>query len=165
MSIDKTIINPEIDHKVEIGTLPIEAEETMKETIDQIIKVDQQITTDKTIDETITSEMIGKIFTDMMIGETGTYKIIEGTTIEATTDKTMDALIIGTRGIGIEVQAGTTAGVTTETIQGKDLSEVEILAEIGVGKNSHNHNLDQSQKIEEMVIDQDQSQGLDPVQE
>ena len=100
-----------------------------------------------------------------MIGETITDKIIEGTTIEITIGKTMDMIIIGTKGIEIEVQVETTTGVITEIIQGKDLSEVEILAEIGVGKDSHNNVLEQNQKIKEMVIDQDQSQGLDPVQE
>ena len=39
VSTDKTIINPEIDHTVEIGLilLLIEVEETLTETIDQIL--------------------------------------------------------------------------------------------------------------------------------
>ena len=77
----------------------------------------------------------------------------------------MDVIIIWNRGIEIEVQVETTTGVITEIIQGKDLSKAVILAEIEVGKYSHDHVLEQNQKIEEIVINQDQIQGLDPVQE
>ena len=59
VSIDKTIIKPGIGHTVEIEILPIEAEETMTETRDQITEVDQEIIIDRMIDETITGEMIG----------------------------------------------------------------------------------------------------------
>ena len=45
------------------------------------------------------------------------------------------------------------------------MNKVEILAEIGVGKDSHDHVIEKNQKIGEIVIDQDQSKGLDPVQE
>ena len=76
----------------------------MKETKDQIIQVDQEITIDKMIDDTITGKMIGEIISGMMIGETITDKIIEGTTIEVTTGKTMNVIIMETRGIEIEVQ-------------------------------------------------------------
>ena len=167
VSTDKTIINPEIDHtaEIEIGILPIKAEETMIVVIDQITEVDLETIVDKMIDKTITGEMIDEIFTDMMIGETFTDKIVEGTTIDVTIDKIMDVIPIGIKGIGKEVQGGTATRVVTEIIQGKDLSEVEILAEIGVGKDSHDHDLEQNQKTEEIVIDQDQSQGLDQVQE
>ena len=151
MNTDITIINPEIDHTVEIGILLIEVEETLMETIDQIIEVDHEKMLDMMIGETV----IGEIITD---------RITEGTAIEVTIGKIMDMIVIENRGTGIEVQVGITAEVTTEIIQGKDLSEVEILVEIGVGKDSHNHNLEQNQKIEEMVIGQDQSQGRDLVQ-
>ena len=165
VSTDKTIINPEIDCTAKIEILPIEAEETMIKAIDQIIEIDQEIIIDKTIGETFTGEMIGKIITDMMIGDTITDKTTEGTTREVTIDKIMDMIIIETMGIGIEVQVGTTAEVVIEIIQGKDLNEIEMLAEIEVEKDSPDHNLDQNQKIEEIVIGQDQSQGLDPAQE
>ena len=44
----KTIIEPEIGHTIEIGIYPIEAEEIMTETLDQIIEVSQGITIDGT---------------------------------------------------------------------------------------------------------------------
>ena len=71
----------------------------------------------------------------------------------------MDMIIIKKGGIEIEVQVevGIIAEVITEIFQGKEFSKVEILVEIGTGKDSHNHNLEQNQKIEEIVIDQDQS--------
>ena len=36
VNTDKTIINPDIDHTVEIGILLIEVEDTLREIIDQI---------------------------------------------------------------------------------------------------------------------------------
>ena len=53
------------------------------------------------IGETITGEMIDE--TDMMTGETITDKIMEGTTIGVTIEKTMDVIIMENRSIGIEV--------------------------------------------------------------
>ena len=39
---DKIIINPEINHTVDIGILLIEMEETLSETTDQITEVDHE---------------------------------------------------------------------------------------------------------------------------
>ena len=154
VTTDKTTIKPEIGHTVEIGIHLIEAEETLTEIIDQIIEVDQEIT----IDGTDTGRMVDVMITD---------KITEEATIEITTDKIMDRIIIENKGIEIEVQVEMIIEITTETIQGKDLSKVEIQVEIGVEKDSHDHGLEWNQKIEEMVIDQEQSQilDLDQVQE
>ena len=52
-------------------------------------------------------------------------------------------------------------GITTETIQGKDLCKVEIQVE----KDSHDHGLEQNQKVEQIVIDQEQSQDEGQAQE
>ena len=65
----------------------------------------------------------------------------------------------------MEVEVGIVTEVITETIQGRDLREVEILVGIGTGKDSCDHDLDQNQKIEEIVIDHNQSQGLDLVKD
>ena len=111
--------------------------------------------------------MIGDTITYKMIGETITDKITEETTIEVTIDKIMHKIIIESRGIGIgvQVEVGIITEVITEIIQGRYLNEVEILVETEIGKDSHNHDLEQNQKIEEIVMDQDQSQGLDLVPE
>ena len=61
VNTDKTIINLEIDHTVEIGILLIE--ETLTELIDKILVVDHETIIDKMIDETITGRTIGKIVT------------------------------------------------------------------------------------------------------
>ena len=156
VTTDKIIINPEIDHTLGIGIILIETEGTLTETTDQIIEVDQEMTIGK---------MIGKIITGKVTGEIAIDRTIEVTAIEITTGRTMDVIIIETRGIGKEVKVGTTTCVITGTIPGKDLSEVEIQGEIGVGKDSPDHDLEQNQKTEGIVIDQDQNQGLDPVQE
>ena len=63
-----------------------------------------------------------------------------------------------------QVQVGTVKEITKETIQGKDLSEVEIQVGIRVEKDSHNHGLEWNQKVEEIVIDQEQNQDPDQVQ-
>ena len=65
----------------------------------------------------------------------------------------------------MEVQVGTVIEITTKTIQGKDWSEVEIPVEIGVEKESQDHGLEENQEVEEVVIDQEQSQDPDQVQE
>ena len=152
MTTGKTTIKPEIGHIVEIRIHLIEAEKTLTEIIDQIIEVDQEITIDG-------------IDTGKMIGVTIADKNTEETTIEITIDKIRDEIIIENKGIEIEVQVGIIIEITTETIQGKDLSEVEIQVEIRVEKDSCNHGREWNQKIEEMVIDQEQSQDLDQVQE
>ena len=75
----------------------------------------------------------------------------------------MDKAVIENK--GVEVQVGTVIEITTETFQGKDLSKVEIQVDIRVGRDSQDHSLEQDQKVEETVIDQDQSQDPDQVQE
>ena len=117
--------------------------------------------------ETFTVNMVGETITGKMIGEIVTDKIIEEVTIEVTICKIMDEIIIEKKGIeiGVQVEVGIVTEVITEIIQGKDLSEVEILVEIGIRKDSHNHDLEEKQKIEEIVVDQDKSQSLDLVQE
>ena len=79
-----------------------------------------------------------------MIGETVTDKIIEETAIEVAIGKIMNEIIIENKGIeiGVQVEVGIVTGVITEIVQGKDLSKVEILVEIGIGKDSHDHNLE-----------------------
>ena len=59
MNTDKIIINPEIDNTVKIGMLPIEVEETLTETIDQILEVDHETVIDKMIGKAI-KKMIGE---------------------------------------------------------------------------------------------------------
>ena len=117
----------------------------MAEILDQIIEVDQGITIDGTD--------MGK-----MKGMTIPGKIIEEMTIEVTTSKIIE-------NNGIEVQVGTIIEITLEIIQGKALSKVEIQIEIGAEKDSHDHSLEWNQKVEEIVIDQEESQDLDQVQE
>ena len=51
------------------------------------------------------------------------------------------------------MQVGTVIEITTETIQGKNLSEIEIQVGIGVETDSHDHGLEWNQKVEEIVID------------
>ena len=152
MTTDKTTIKSEIGHTVEIGIHLVEAEKILTEILDQIIEVDQELT----IDGMDTDKMVGVMITD---------EITEETTIEIIVDKIMDEIIVENKGIEIEVQVGIIIGITIETIQRKDLSKVEIQVEIGVEKESCDHSLEWNKKIEEMVIDQEQSQNLDQVQE
>ena len=102
----------------------------------------------------------------MMIGEIVTDKIIEEITIEATTGKIMDYREHRYRSRDRSVSGCRDNHRSNYRDKSwKDLSKVEIQAEIGIGKDSHDHNLEQNQKIEDKVIDQGQSQGLDLVQE
>ena len=110
MTTGPTTIKPEIGHIVEVGIHLIEAEEIMTEILDQTIGVDQEIIID------------GKD-TDKVIGVTIPDKTTEGTTIGIIIGKIMGEAIIGEK--GIEVQVGTVTEITTETIQGKDMTEVE----------------------------------------
>ena len=56
----------------------------------------------------------------------------------------MGGIIIKNKGleIGVQVEVGIVTEVNTEIIQGRDLSEVEILVEIGIWKDSHDHDLE-----------------------
>ena len=72
--------------------------------------------------------MIGKTVTDQTIGETIIDRTIEGTITEI--DQIMEGTI--NKDIGIEVRVGRILEIIIETIQEKDLSEVEIEVEIGV---------------------------------
>ena len=131
-----TIIDLAIDHLVEIEVHLIEVGQVLAEIIDQITEVDckkiLEMTTDRTIREMTTDEII----------------------IEIITGKTIDELIIENKGIeiGVEVEAGIVTEITTEIVQERTLSKVGILVEIGVGKDNHDHNL-QEKKTEEIVID------------
>ena len=126
----ETIINLETDHTVEIEINHIEAEEiTVEITTDQIIEVDQE----KTIDM-----MIGETTTYRMIDETIIDKIIEEIITETIIDQIMEEIIKENRDIEIEVKVGRILEIILETIQEKDLSEVEIETEIGVEKDKCN---------------------------
>ena len=63
--------------------------------------------------------IIGGTITAKMIGVAIADKNIEGTTTELTIDKIMEEMIIGIRGIVIEVRVGTVLKITTGIIQGK----------------------------------------------
>ena len=108
MKIDKTIISPEIGHTVGIETCPIEAEEIIIGTIDQIIEVEHEITTEKMIDMTLIGKLIEEIITEPTIGQI------------------MEETIMGNRDIELEVKVGIILEITTEIIQGKGLNEVQI---------------------------------------
>ena len=88
----------------------------------------EEITTDQMIGMKITDQMIGMKITDQMIGKTVTDKTIEGTITEI--DQIMEEAI--NRDIGLEVKVGRIQEIIIETIQEKDLSEVEIEVEIGI---------------------------------
>ena len=132
---DKTIISLETDHSVEIETNHIEAEEITIEIIDQIIEVDQEKTIDMTIGETTIDVMIEEIATDKMIDKTIIGKIIEGIITETIIGQIMEETI--TRDIELEVKVGRILEIIIEIIQERDLSEVEIEAEVGVEKDKH----------------------------
>ena len=100
-----------------IKTCPIEAEEIIIGTIDQIIEVEHEITIDM---------MIGEITTDKMIGMTLVGKNTEEIITEPTIGQIMEETIIGNRDIEVEVKVGIILEIITEIIQGKGLNEVEI---------------------------------------
>ena len=83
------------------------------------------------VEETTTDQMIGMTITDEMIGETIINKTIKGTNTE------IDQIMEGTmnRDIEIEVKGGSIQEIILETIQGKDLREIEV--EIGVEMDKH----------------------------
>ena len=78
--------------------------------------------------------MTGETTIDMMLGEIATDKIMEET-------------IIGNRDIELEVKVGKILEIITEIIQGNDLREVEIEAEIGVEKDKHDQDQEHYQRI------------------
>ena len=158
----KTVIRLEIDHTVGIEIDHIEEEEIILETIDQIIEVDYEITIDMMIEETTTDMMIGKLATDKMTDVTIIGKNIEEIITETTIGQVMEETIIENRDIGLEVKVGKILEIITGIIQGKDLNEVEIEAEIGVEKDKCNQDQEHYQRIE--VIDQDQNLDLDQIQ-
>ena len=133
MGIDKTVIRLEIDHIVEIEIIHIEAEEIIIGTIDQIIEVDHEITIYMMTGETTIDMMLGEIATDKMIDMT----IIGETITDPIIGQIMEETIIGNRDIELEVKVGKILEIITEIIQGNDLREVEIEAEIGVEKDKH----------------------------
>ena len=135
-----TIIKPEISHIVEIDTLLIEAEEIMTEHLDQAIGVDLEITID------------GKD-ADRVIGMTIQGKITEETNKGIIIGKIMVKVTTGNK--GIEVQVGTITEITTETIEKKDMTEVEIQGGIAVEKDSQGQDLGRNQKVEGILMDQE----------
>ena len=84
---------------------------------------------------------------------------MEETTIEMIIGKIMVEVITGNK--GTEVQVGTVTEITTGTIQEKDTMKVEMQVEIGVEKDSQGQGLGLNQKVEGMLIDQEQNQGPD----
>ena len=56
VNTDKTIISPEIGHTVGIKTCPIEAEEIIIGTIDQIIEVEHEKTINMMIGKTVSED-------------------------------------------------------------------------------------------------------------
>ena len=149
MITGQTIIKPEIGHVVEIETLLKEAEKIMTEILDQAIGVDLEIT-------------IGKKDPDKVRGMTIQGKITGETIIEIIIGKIMTEVTTGNK--GIEVQVGTITEITTETIQQKDMTEVEIQVGIRVEKDSQGQGLGWNQKVEGMLIDQEQNHSPDQVQ-
>ena len=141
--IDKTVIRLEIDHIVEIEINHIEAEEIIIETIDQIIEVDHEITIYMMTGETTIDMMLGEIATDKMIDMT----IIGETIKDPIIGQIMEETIIGNRDIELEVKVGKILEIITEIIQGNDLREVEIEAEIGVEKDKHDQDQEHYQRI------------------
>ena len=85
------------------------------------------------IGETTIDMMIGETITDQMIGKTIIDRTIEGTITEI--DQIMEGKI--NRDIGIEVKVGRILETIIETIQEKDMREVEIEVAIGVEKDKH----------------------------
>ena len=90
-------------------------------------------------------------------------KTTEGTTIRINISQIMDEAIIENK--SIKVQVGRVTEITTETNQGKDMTEIEIQVGIGVEKDSPGHGLEWNQKVEGIVIYQEQNQDPDQVQE
>ena len=88
-------------------------------------------------------------------------KIMEETTIGKIIGKIMVEVTTGSK--GIEVQVGIDTEITTKTIQEKDMTEVKIQVGIGVEKDSQDQDLGWNQKVEGMLIDQEQNQGPDQV--
>ena len=138
-----TIIKPEIGHILGIDIYLIEAGEMMTEILDQAIGVDLEITIDRKD-------------TERVIGMTIQGKIPEETTIGIIIGKIMVMKIPGNQ--GIEVQVGTVTEITTGTIQEKDMTEV------GIGEEKDSQGLGWKQKVEGILIDQEQNQGPDQVE-
>ena len=101
--------------------------------------------------------MIEEIVTDRMIGETIVDKIKDRTITETIIDHIMEEAI--NRDIDIEVKVGRILEIIIETIQEKDVTEVEIGVEID--------KCDQEREHYWMIerIGQDQNLDLDPIQE
>ena len=134
IGIVKTIIKLEIGHTMETEINHIEAEEIIIGIIDQIIEVDHEITIDRLIGETTIGMMVGEIATDEMIDVTIIGKNIEEIITETAIGQIVEATIRGNREIEPEAKVGKILEIITGIIQGKDLNEVEIEAEIGVEK-------------------------------
>ena len=88
-----------------------------------------------------------------MIGETTVDRTIEGTITKTIIEGTFN------KDIGIEVKVGKILEIIIETIQEKDLSEVEVGVEIDKCDQVQEH-----YKMKERIV-QDQNLDLDPIQE
>ena len=99
---------------------------------------------------------IGETTIDVMIDKTIIDRTIEGTITETIVEGTIN------KDIGIEVKVGGILEIIIETIQEKDLCEVEIEVELRVEIDKH----DQEQECYQMIerIGQDQYLDLDPIQ-
>ena len=147
--IGPIMIKPEIGHIIGICIHLIEAGKIMTEILDQAIGGDLEITTD------------GKN-TDRVVGMTIHGKITEETTIGIIIGKIMVKVI--TENKGIEVQVGTVTEITTETNQEKDMTKVEIQVGMEEERDIQGQGLGWNQKVEGILIDQEQNQGPDHVQ-
>ena len=119
------------------------------------IEVDHKTTLDMMIRETTIDMMIGEITTDKMIDETSISKIIEEIITKTIIGQIMKETIIENRDIELEVKVWKVLEIIIEIIQEKDLSEVEIEAEIGVEKDNHDQDQEIYWKIR--LIGQDQN--------
>ena len=107
--------------------------------------------------------MIGKIATDKIIDETIIGKIIEEIITGTIIGQIMEETIIEKRDIELKVKEGRILEIIIKKFQEKDLSEVEMEAEIGVEKGKHDQDQEHYHRI--VMIGQDQNLDLHQIQE
>ena len=149
VKLGKKIISLEIGNTVEREINHIEAEEIMIENTGQITEVEQEMNIDRKIGVTTIDKMTDMTVTGKNIGEKITEIILY-------------KIMVENRDLTLEIKVEIILETITGIIQGKDLSKVEIEAEIGVEKDKHDHDLEHHWKIE--IIGQDQNQDLDQIQ-
>ena len=132
----RMIIDQEIDLLVETETEVhlLEVEVILVEFTDQIIGVDHRMILDKIIDRTITGEITYRTIIEITLGKTVGKKDIEIQELKIETVVEMDVEII------------------TEAFQERILTEVEVLVETEVERDSHIQEIEE-RKIGEIVID------------